>query len=261
MWRVIVRNQRVFLLLVVFIFSSACQFLFPAREGEVISDCRDIVSAVGNIQPGDIPQYLFDTGTKQGDEFDVNQYFHVLTHVSMQEGYVLDYIYQNDSLGGLPLLYARPMDQAPYASTTDIPENTQLSDFREYLEVEDVEQGYFEYVVMDIMANQFYLFWHANYNDTQIVCERGEVNDIISRVNSGDFGNKLDLLQQTKARAMRNIEPVVNLAGDTATVQVITFTKWGGFYRLTYTISRGVPHTIIDIKQENLVPYDCGVMF
>ena len=36
--------------------------------------------------------------------------------------------------------------------------------------IEDVEQGYFEYVVMDIMANQFYLFWHANYNDTEIVC-------------------------------------------------------------------------------------------
>jgi len=60
---------------------------------------------------------------------------------------------------------------------------------------------------------------------------------------------------------MRNIEPVVNLTDDSANVQVITFTKWGGFYRLTYSISRSFPHTIIDIKEENLVPYDCGVMF
>lgn len=254
------RNQGI-LLLVVFIFSLACQFLFPPRVGTVISACRDLVSAVGSIQPGEIPQHLFDTGMKLGDEFDANQYFDMLTHISMREGYALDYVYQSDSLGGFPLLYARPVDQDPYSSTRDIPENIQLSDFHDYLEVEDVEQGYFEYVVMVIMANQFYLFWHANYNDTQIVCDRGEVNDIIANINTGNFGYKLDLVQQAKARTMRNIEPTVNLAGDIATVQVTTFTKWGGFYRVIYTISRSIPHAIIDIEQENLVPYDCGVMF
>ena len=255
------KKQKIFILLVVFVFSLACQFLFPAREGTVISNCADLVSAVGGIQPGDIPQHLLDTGTKQGSEFDANEYFTVLTHISMREGYALDYVYLSDGLGGSPVLYARRADQAAYASMEDVPQNTQLPDFHEYLEVEDVEGGYFEYVLMDIMANQFYLFWHANYNDTEIVCNRGDVNDIISAVSSGDFGYKLDLLQQTRARAMRNIEPVVNLTDDSANVQVITFTKWGGFYRLTYSISRSLPHTIIDVKEENLVPYDCGVMF
>jgi hypothetical protein len=179
----------------------------------------------------------------------------------MREGFALDYVYQNDSLGGFPLLYARPTDLAPYASIADVPNTMQASDFREYLEIEDVEQGYFEYVVLDIMANQFYLFWHANYNDTEIVCNRGEVNDIVKRVSSGDFGYAMNLAEQTKARAMRNIEPVVRLTGDIAKVEFITFTKWGGFYREIYTISRGFPHTVIDVKQENIVPYDCGVMF
>jgi hypothetical protein len=261
MQRVAMRKQRIFLLLGGFVFSLACQFLLPTRAGTVISDCRDIVSAVGSIQPGEVPQHLFDTGTKQGGEFDANQYFDILPHISMREGYVLDYVYQNDSLGGYPLLYARPTDQIPYSSIADIPENTQLPDFHEYLEVEDVQQGYFEYVVMDIMARQFYLFWHANYNDTQIVCDRNEVNDIVAQVSSGDFGYAMDLVEQTKARTMRNIEPVVRLTGDVARVELITFTKWGGFYRETYTISRGFPHTIIDIEQENVVPYDCGVMF
>ncbi|HJR81609.1 MAG TPA: hypothetical protein VJ821_16170 [Anaerolineales bacterium] len=255
------KNRRIFLLLVVFIFSLSCQFLFPAREGTVISDCTDLVSAVSNIQPGEIPQHLFDTSTKRGDEFDANQYFDVLTHISMREGYALDYVYQNDSLGAFPILYTRPVDQAPYASMNDIPVNTLLPDFQEYINIEDMELGYFEYVVLDIMANQFYLFWHANYNDTQIVCNRQDVNEIVARVGSGDFGYKMDLVNQTKARVMRNIEPVVNLTGDVAIVQVTTFTKWGGFYRFTYTINRSFPHTIIDVKQENLVPYDCGIMF
>jgi hypothetical protein len=62
-------------------------------------------------------------------------------------------------------------------------------------------------------------------------------------------------------RTLRNIVPVVILQDDVAIVEVVTFTKWGGFYRYTYTISRDLPHTILDLKQENLVPYDCGVMF
>ena len=255
------KKQSYFILFVVLVFSLACQFLIPSRTGTVIFDCAQIVSAMGGLQPGEVPEQLFNTGIKQGDEFDVNEYFNVLTHISMQEGFTLDYVYQNDSLGGYPIMYARPVDQVPYASVTDIPENTQLLDFREHLQVEDVEQGYFEYAVMDIMASQFYLFWHANYNDTQIVCNRQQVNDIVSQVSSGDFGVAMDFPAQTKARTLRNIEPVVRLTGDTATVEVITFTKWGGFYRYTFTISRSFPHTILDIKQENIVPYDCGIAF
>jgi hypothetical protein len=255
------KKQIILPLLVLFISSLACQFLIPSRTGTMISNCAEVVSGVANLQAGEIPQNLFDTGKKQGNEFDVSQYFNVLTHISMQDGYTLDYVYQNDGLGGYPLLYARPVDQVPYGSIADIPENTQLPDFREYLEVEDVEQGYFEYVVMDIMASQFYLFWHANYNDLEIVCNRSEVNDLVTQVSSGDFGAAMDLPAQTKARTMRDIEPVVLLTGDVAIVEIITFTNWGGFYRYTYTISRGFPHTIVDLKQENIVPYDCGIMF
>ena len=255
------KKPTIFALLVVFASSLACQFLTPTRPGVVVSDCAQIVSAIAHLQAGEIPQHLFETGKNQGKEFDVHQYFEVLTHISMQEGYTLDYVYQIDSLGGYPLLYAHPVEQSPYASVTDIPEDTQLQDYQEYLTTDNTEQGYFEYVVMDIMASQFYLYWHANYNDTQIVCNRQQMYDIVKQVNTGDFGVTMDTSQQAKVRTLRNIVPVVLLEGDTATVEVVTFTKWGGFYRYTYTISREFPHTILDLKEENLLPYDCGVMF
>jgi hypothetical protein len=208
-----------------------------------------------------IPESLWTTGRKAGDELDVNRYFDTMTHISMREGYTLDYVYQIDSLGGYPLLYPRPVDQAPYASSSDIPENVDLPDFQEYLEVDDTPQGYFEYVVMDLMANQFYLYWHANYNDTQIVCNRQQLYDIVEQISSGEFGAALDPAGRAKARTLRNIQPVVRLTGDVAEVEIVTFTKWGGFYRQTYTISREQPHKIIDIQQDNILPYDCGVAF
>lgn len=255
-----VKKQSVFIVVVI-LFSLSCQFLAPAREGEVINNCADIVNAVAGIQSGAPPQHLLENGIKRGDEFDVNQYFTILNNISMHEGYALDYVYISESLGGSPLLYARPESQAPYASMEDVPENIQLPDFREYLEVEDTEQGYFEYVVLNNMANQFYLDWHALYNDTEIVCNSDEVNAIIADIGDGSFGNPLDIAGQVKARAMNNIEPAVQLTGDKATVEVMLFTKWGGFYRQTYTISRSFPHMILDTKSENIVPYDCGIMF
>ena len=256
------KKQTIFLLLVILVFSLSCQFLSPpAREGTIIFNCPDIVTAVRTIQPSDNPEILFETGIKQGDEFDANEYFNALTNISMQSGYLLDYVYPIPDLGGSPILYARPVEQPPYTSMEDIPEGTDLTDFRDRLEIEDVEQGYFEYVVMDIMAGQFYLFWHANYNDTQIVCNSSEVNAIISDINDGSFGSTFDISQEAKARAMQGIEPLVQLTENTAIVEVIVFTKWGGFYRYTYTISRSFPHKIIDVKNENPVPYDCGVAF
>ena len=50
-------------------------------------------------------------------------------------------------------------------------------------------------------------------------------------------------------------------SGDAAVVELIFFTKWGGFLRETLTINRSFPPTIMDIKEENLVEYDCGVAF
>lgn len=255
------KKQTIFLLLVAFMISSSCQWVGRSRTGTIISACSQIVLQLNNLQSLSVPEHLLMTGKKRGDEFDVNQYFSALSHISMREGYTLDYVYQNDSLGGFPLLYARPLDQISYASIADIPENLELPDFQVYLDIEDTERGYFEYVVMDIMANQFYLYWQANYNDTYIVCNRQQIYDIVTQINSGELGNTMDPAQQAEARMLRDILPIVRLTGDTAVVEIVTFTKWGGFYRLTYAISREVPHKIMDIKQENILPYDCGIAF
>lgn len=249
--------------LLVLVVSLACQTLVPApaRDGVVISDCSDVLAAVRTIQPLTPPQGLMETGIKQGGEFDVNDYFTVLPHLSMEEGYVLDYVYPVDFLGSAPVLYVRPQDQAPYTLAEDVPQDDNSWDYREHLVVEDVEQGYFEEAALSLIDRQFYLVWHANYNDTDIVCNKAALDAIIRDVNDGEFGMAFDLSQQSKARGIQEIEPLVKLTEDTALVEMVIFTKWGGFFRQTYTISRSFPHRILDVKEENLVPYDCGIMF
>lgn len=262
--RITMKKQTTILVLAAFLFSMACQLLFPApsnRDGTIISSCTDLVGAFRSVQPGGAPQSLRETGVKQGGEFNISEYFEAFTHISMEEGYELEYVYQLDSLGAYPILYAYPVDQPPYLSMTDVPAGAELGDYLDHVSIGDTEQGYFEFVAMSVMAGQFYLEWHANYNDTEIVCSDDDVDSIIKDLKVGNFGIPFDASQQVKAQTMRDIEPLVKLTDKTAVVEIITFTKWGGFYRQTYTINRSFPHTILDVKYEIVVEYDCGIMF
>ena len=87
------KKQAIFPLGLILGFSLACQFLAPARDGTVIANCADVVNAVSGMQSGALPHHLLDTGIQRGDEFDANGYFTVLNHISMQDGYVPDYVY------------------------------------------------------------------------------------------------------------------------------------------------------------------------
>ncbi|MFM8426403.1 MAG: hypothetical protein ACKOBL_14640, partial [Chloroflexota bacterium] len=88
-------------LFITLIFSLACQTLFPAtpppRDGVVINECSEVVVSIRSMQTSEVPQGLMETGIKQGDEFNANDFFNATPNLSMQEGYVLDYIYIPDS--------------------------------------------------------------------------------------------------------------------------------------------------------------------
>src|SRR5512147_565746 len=110
------KKQTTFVLLVVLVISLSCQSLAGTGKGTVISDCSDLVSAMYSLQAVDVPDYLLETGRKQGGEFDVNAYFDILPNLSMEDGYMLDYVYPIADLGASPVLYVRPAGQLPYLS-------------------------------------------------------------------------------------------------------------------------------------------------
>jgi hypothetical protein len=112
-----------------------------------------------------------------------------------------------------------------------------------------------------MLANQFYLDWHANYNDWQVLCGRDDVEQIIENLSGQDtFGLPFTAAQKRQARAIQAPVPSVELGAESAVIKMLVFTKWGGFYRRTMTISRG-DHAILDVQDELLVEYDCGIMF
>ena len=75
--------------------------------------CSRPATSLSTSWPTCLPRW---TIVRTDGDFDVNAYFGVLTHLSVEPGWVIDYLYQADGMGGRPFIYARPADRAPYAS-------------------------------------------------------------------------------------------------------------------------------------------------
>jgi hypothetical protein len=204
---------------------------------------------------------------RRGQGFDVNRYFSVLPHLSMEPGYVLDYAYSDR-----PHIYARRVD----AERCLVPEKvwdlggkrTEAEHWLAYshgafgyhhhIYVDDTEEGFFQLVLLVIMGGQFYLVWHGAYNDSTIVCTHGALDSLLSD-DEGSLSARFARVSR-EARAF-NLAPCVKIGEDEVVVRVVLFTGWGGLQRWSYVIRRAFPHRILSRKVQTLVEYDCGVWF
>jgi hypothetical protein len=210
-----------------------------------------------------VPDHLqVENAEKRGDEFDVNAFFTVLDRLSLEPGYVLDYVYCFDGFGGYPMLYVRPESATPYRTCSEYLNALHAAgsddryDYLNDIHVDGTAEGFFQLVVLRTMGNQFYLHWHAGYNDALIVCNRMALEDLLTVGQ----GSRVPEEVADQAREL-DLTPVVEMGEDTVTVRVVIFTNWGGFIRLNYTIRRDFPHEFVDFSEATLVPYDCGIQF
>jgi hypothetical protein len=247
-------------LIILIVLLSSCG---PAQEvNGAISTCRTTVDAMsaltGSLElPGNFQE---QNPVKTGEEFDVMEYFGVLDHLTMLPGYALDYVYHYDGMGGTPILYVHPIGQLPYASESELYAAGDVPSYLDFIQTDGTLESYFQFIVLSFMGDQFYQFWHSNYNDSQIVCEKIDVNDIVSSLD-GNFGYRISIPSRIRAALLENVGPAVNIGTQSVQVKLVTFTRWGGFFEETYFLSKSPPHTIQDVQEKNLVPYDCGVMF
>ncbi|MCE5184790.1 MAG: hypothetical protein LLF76_01535 [Planctomycetaceae bacterium] len=248
------------------------------------------------------PQHLLDKGgKKQGDEFDVEKYFTVLKHISMKEGYRLDYVYHPAGIGGSPILYSRKEDQLPYVNYEEyvntIRKEADLDDIevieREYRARLDTEgiaaandwrkkqlenhpgyrhwewylrdvcvdgtpEGWLELIVLHLLGNQFYQFWHSAYNDTMIIPDQSALSEVSEQHVTSE--RKVGPLMSLLGSAL-DISPRVEVKDQTVTVSLVTFSKWGGFYEQVFSINKDEPHKIEEMSENTLILYYCNVVF
>lgn len=242
----------------------------------LVASCSFATESVGMLEsPQQATVDAMASLIQSEDDFDVNSYFTVLNHLSVEPGYVLDYVYLSDHLGGKPIIYARPEDQPAYTSYAEYVEAIggteqrsyeyleSAADYLEHIEIDDTTDGYFQFVVLLVMGDQFDLSWHGAYNDTKIVCDHNGLESALEEADAfvSAFDDEVPA-DVRRAAGKINFEPRVEFLDETsASVRFVTFTKWGGFAEVKYTISREFPHTVTDWEVKTLVEYNCGVMF
>lgn len=225
--------------------------------------CQSTTSAIDAMRADLVtpPYFSVDNPVKQGGEFDPNRYFDAFSALRMRPGYTLGYIYHQDGMGGYPILYARPVDRPPYPDEAAYRAAGDHPSYLSFVEPQETPRGYFEYAAFETLAGQFYLDWHANYNDWRIVCGPEDIDAIIASLGTVESpGRPMDADQRRAAREIPDVAPTVILGTDTATVRMVVFTKWGGFVRRDLTITRP-GHAIADESDRPLVPYECGIFF
>ncbi len=233
------------------------------NENESWQDVVDEIKALTRGLP--VPNDLGDPDAPVTvGNFDPNRLLKPLDHLELQEGMVLDYVYWYDGMGGLPVLYAREEGTSSFESyqayKAATSEDESSSNYLDYIVGDDSEEGYFQWVVLQMMGDQFYLFWHANYNDAEIIASKERLEEVVDEISETDFGYTLSDSQKQEALRL-DPAPEVEIMDDKVTVRVLWFTKWGGFYETIYTLTASAPYQIIDTQNEQLLPYECGVMF
>ena len=220
----------------------------------------------------EIPEHIL-LFQRTGYEFDVNEYFSVLSHLSVEPGYILDYIHD----GAAPTIYTRQEDEPQYLTWAEYSDAvgkdatwfTEQLRYLDHIQVDGTEEGFFEFVVLRLMGEQFYLQGHAFYNDDTVVCDPTGVEAVLKAAErslpsetASWFADAWAVFADVWVEALElDLKPRIELRDDVAVVRVVVFTKWGGFREETYTISQDFPHTILDYETETLVPYDCGINF
>jgi hypothetical protein len=262
--------------------------------------------------------------------FDPNCYFNILRHISMEEGYRLEWFLKIiQRYSEHPLIYARKTDEPvfrpdytpmvfsksyrrnhkpapephppnhlPFPQGID-PEKLSYSyllddmyycemyldnwadsgiywKYLQHINCEDSPDGYFQFVLMPIMATRFYRVWHALYDDFRVICTCSALEKVVSKIRNfkSEFTNRQAIIGDDQiglkvppadyktmiAEMALKIDPtpVLTTKKDLGVMEITGFTNWGGFQKWKYKLIDGRPE---GCGFDTIVEYDCGIQF
>jgi len=209
-----------------------------------------------------------------GSELDVMRVFQALDRLSMEDGWVLDWVYHFDGGAGMPLLYARRADAPRFLRESeymvaygDLATRDALHPFA-HLTVDGSDEAWCQLDMFFAMSSQFYLWWHAHYDDTRLVFTRAALERILRPEREPICPEWFTAEQEAAARAIDLTPEVTPVADaepgvDVVLVRAVWFGKWGGFSVRATPFRAAFPHDygVRAGSSEEPVPYHCGVVF
>jgi hypothetical protein len=225
-----------------------------------------------SVQPG--PRYL------DSRRFDINRFLEVFDRIKLLDGYVLDYFYHADEVGGYPVPFTRSenadasallqklnkylTEHNPAPLEDDLPPVFRYPNLIKHLEFEKTGSGYFQFAVFSQVVRRFYLYWHALYGEIEFILSKSQLDPlrkaIAHRLRKIAHAHKRPISSDAlSALNSVDLRPRVSITGDSAEVTIVVFTEWGGFFYDHTKIKW--PSTIMGGRRTLIADYDCGRIF
>ena len=243
-----------------------------------------------------IPEKNWESIINDVEKYNVNNFFASLTHLRMEPGYALDYVYYHDDSSGFPVLYAHRSEDAAFKNYGEYRQargeigedenwdrvygrsgtksDKNIFGYLDHVMIDDEPQGYFQYALLRIMGSQFYLFWHAGYSDKRPIFSYAQFREIMVKEKGWEkraVGQDesfwswswlaFDPWILIHKAAELNFEPSIIMNKEAVEIKLVIFTDYGGLIQRTFLVSRAFPHDLLKEDQKTLVPYFWGHVF
>lgn len=213
-----------------------------------------------------IPDLLFQIGrfdpNRIKGSLDLNEYLKLFNYLSIDEGYVLDYLYSFDGRGGQPFPYTRKESQTPIDDLTDYliqfdqpnidmllgqsPKPGDMRPWLSHIKFEPINMGYVQFALFCLKAHKFYLYWHSLYNDiTQILTRKGLERYFRENKEKIKTLSPKDILEI-------NYQPVLDQVDKIGKIRFLAFDTDGGSLYWQY-VTVAWPNIFIDESTELII--------
>ena len=182
------------------------------------------------------------------DAIDFNRFLECFPCLKMKPGYVLDYIFDLKPWESKIYLYAREKSALPFLTTKQFLSKyaEDSIDFLSKMDVSFTPEGMFDLALFCMMIRTVYLWDHGNYNYKTFLYTPEKT--ILFR-NAEYYQDLLRIYQS----------PYCVFDNDKYNVSMLTQSEWGGVYLSTVSFDKDLK--TINIEEENLIEYDCGILF
>jgi len=194
--------------------------------------------------------------------FDISQYLKVFDNLSLENGWILDCFYFYNGDAGKPIFFARRNMQNRDSliksfENRAIYNYTDSIDILDHIKINNSEKGFYQFLIFTVIGDEFAKFAHSNYGNTEIICSKRALKDIINRNDAfHDFDSQLK-----KKIEKIDYRTKYNEYKDSVTFRFVTFNAWYGFAENKVSIRKEFPHKLKLFNDSLLIEYNCGIRF
>lgn len=194
--------------------------------------------------------------------FDASNYIKAFDYLEVDEGWALDCYYYFRGDAGWPILFIRKtnVDRDSLIKSFELCGNGSYfkeNKLKDHIRIKNGnnELACFQWLIFDLIGDDFAKFWHAGYGEFTIIHSR-KIIDKIKGFHNGKMGPKLNI----EVRSISWV-PVIKEYKECFTIQILVFNSWHGFVLLTYKIDKHYPNEIKLINDKLIYKFDCGIMY